>query len=172
MHLRNDCRLAAQTLSKGHPAPKTDWALSIIFRCDESAGPALQALWATPPSDSVALEQLVEASARMLDHRVYLSASTIASSSGNAQSARIGALRVLASFVDAEFYYYPVQLLRPSADSTHGVAYSHGISQVVGAQPITSADVLSIRILIKTLALSDPNPVIRFAAGRFRSPGY
>lgn len=32
--LRNDCRLAAQVLDKGRPAPKYDWALSQIEKCD------------------------------------------------------------------------------------------------------------------------------------------
>lgn len=69
--LRARCRLAVQTLDKGHPAPKSDWALSVIYRCNESGGAALAGLWSAAPSDSVPLEQLVKASSLLLDQRVY-----------------------------------------------------------------------------------------------------
>jgi hypothetical protein len=170
VRLRRDCRLAAQTLAKGHPAPKTDWALTVFFKCDESAGPALQHLWASPTADSVALEQLVQASARVLDQRVYLSVRTVATNIGSPLSTRIAALRVLASMVQASKLYFPTDLLRPSPDSTKGVYFSDGPYQTIGAQPLTVDVNASVGALFVTIAQSDPDPLVRLAAKRL-TPG-
>jgi hypothetical protein len=164
VHLRNDCRLAAQTITTGHPAPKMAWALSIIFMCDESGVPAIQSMWASPPTDSVFLDQLVEASARDLDQRVYISVRTVATNTGSPLGLRIAALRVLASFVDASKFYYPANLLRPSPDSSLTILDDSGLLQVVGSQPLAAGVNADITALFAALAQGDPDPLLRFAA--------
>lgn len=42
--VRNDCRLAAQTLSTGHPAPKVQWAWDMIYTCPEVGSAAAAGL--------------------------------------------------------------------------------------------------------------------------------
>ena len=42
--MRNDCRLAAQTLSTGQPAPKVQWAWDLIPGCPEAGDVAAVAL--------------------------------------------------------------------------------------------------------------------------------
>jgi len=118
VHLRNDCRLAAQTLTKGHPAPKTDWALSIIYLCDASGGPALQALWAAPTVDSVALQQLVTASSKLLDQRVYDAVTATARNTGAPRSVRFAAMRVLAAFVSNTTSINPDDLEKAAPETT------------------------------------------------------
>src|SRR5919198_688104 len=49
IHLRNNCRLAAQVLTTGYPAPHYGWARDIIRECDQSGGPAPAAVWGKPP---------------------------------------------------------------------------------------------------------------------------
>ena len=167
VHARNDCRLAAQTLQKGHPAPKTDWALSIINMCDASGPAALQALWVTPTTDPVALEQLVQASARLLDQRVYLGVVAVAQNTGAARAVRAGALRVLAAFLDNHTQIDQRDLLAsPKTDSTSLSRFSTisgGMGQTVGTQPLAASVPSDVRALFASLALSDPDPVLRHA---------
>lgn len=42
--MRNDCRLAAQMLSTGEPAPKVQWAWEMIYSCPESGSAAAAGL--------------------------------------------------------------------------------------------------------------------------------
>jgi len=130
--LRANCRLAVQTLQQGHPAPKTDWALSVIRLCDESGGPALQALWASAPTDSVALEQLVDASACLLDQRVYSGVMTTARNAVAPRTVRLAALRVLAAVVSPSTVIYPDAIAKPKPDTAvvpTFVSASHGLDR-------------------------------------------
>lgn len=43
VHLRNNCRLAAQVIRTGHPAPRLEWAYSQIPACGAEGGEALAA---------------------------------------------------------------------------------------------------------------------------------
>jgi len=162
--LRSDCRLDAKALSKGHPAPKSDLALSHLVICNESAGLALPSLWAIPPTDSAALEQLVQTSARILDQRVYVSVRKVATNTSSPLGVRVAALRVLASLVESRKLYYPTNWLRPSPDSNLAAVFSHGPYQTVGAEPLEADVSTDIVNLIKTLAQTDPDPLLRFAA--------
>jgi hypothetical protein len=70
-HLRNDCRLAAQVLRSGYPAPRRDWAFETIPRCDESGPVVLAELWRTaPPAEPAALAQLYRATRQFNDRRL------------------------------------------------------------------------------------------------------
>lgn len=168
VHLRNECRLAAQTLHTGHPAPKTDWALSSISFCDESGGPTLQALWASPSTDSAALEQLVVASSRLLDQRVYEAVRAAARDAGLARAVRLAALRVLGAFIDNRTLIVPDHFLKPNPDTSLLIRFakvSGGIAQTVGSHPLPTNASGEIRALFAELARIDTDPVIR-RAGR------
>ncbi len=166
VHLRNDCRLAVQTLQKGHPAPRTDWALSTISFCDESGGVALQALWTAPTTDSTALEQLVGASSRLLDQRVFDGARATLRNAGMPRSVRLAALRVLAAFLDNETQISPDHFLKPNPDTSLLIRFakiSGGIGQTVGSKPLPESASSDIRSLFAEFALADQDPVIRRA---------
>jgi len=166
VHLRNDCRLAAQTLTKGHPAPKTDWALSIIYRCDASGGPALQALWAAPTVDSVALQQLVTASSKLLDQRVYDAVTATARNTGAPRSVRFAAMRVLAAFVSNTTFIDPDDLEKTNPDTTIIKPFSTvsgGLVQFISSVPLSATAPNDIRALFATLARTDADPIVRRA---------
>jgi hypothetical protein len=166
VHLRNDCRLAAQTLTKGHPAPKTDWALSIISFCDASGGAALQAAWVTPTTDSVALEQLVAASSRLLDQRVYDGVAAAARNVAAPRTVRLAALRVLAAFVDNFTLIVADDLTRWGGDTTVHKQFSRvseGMGQTVGSQPLAASVGTDVRALFATLGQADSDPIVRRA---------
>ena len=167
VHLRNECRLAAQTLQKGHPAPKTDWALQMIGRCDESGGPALQALWAAPTTDTVALEKLVRGSERLLDQRVYVAVMAKARDASAPRAVRIGALRVLSAFISNTTEIPQDKLMQmPDSSVTRVFAVaSGGLAQTVGSQPLTLSARDDFLALLSALSRTDPDPVIR-RAGR------
>jgi len=170
VHVRDDCRLAVQVLTKGHPAPKSDWALGIIFTCDQSGGAALQQLWATPPTDSAALDELMWASASLVDQRVYLGVRSAATNVGVPRAARIAALRVLASFIEPAKIHFPPALLLPSSDPNIAVASDHDPLQLIGSQPLDAAAKEGIATVFATLMQGDPDPHVRFAARRLQPP--
>lgn len=167
VHLRNDCRLAAQALQTGHPAPKTDWALQVIYWCDESGGPALQALWAAPTTDIVALEQLVKGSERLLDQRVYVAVMAKARDASAPRAVRIAALRVLSAFIANTTAIDQADLMAmPDSNVTRTFSsIDHGIPQFVGSQPLTLSARSDFLALLLELSRTDPDSVIR-RAGR------
>ncbi|HLA89901.1 MAG TPA: hypothetical protein VJL28_05695 [Gemmatimonadaceae bacterium] len=167
VQLRNDCRLASQTLENGHPAPKSDWALQVIRDCEESAGAALQRVWAAPPADSAALEPLVEASGAMRDQRIYEAVAAVARNAGAAQVVRLSALRVLAAYLDPR-KVVDLDDLRPSRDSG-AVAWADHAHQLTGSQPLDGAAPARIHALFADLAASDPDPVVRYAGRWLRA---
>src|SRR5215218_9644020 len=69
---RNDCRLAAQTLSTGHPSPHYGWALEMAWRCTEAA-PALAAAIAEAATvrDTAFLNALTQPTIQLRDGRVF-----------------------------------------------------------------------------------------------------
>jgi hypothetical protein len=169
--LRADCRQAAQTLQQGHPAPKTDWALSVIRLCNESGGPALQALWTAAPTDSVALEQLVDASSCLLDQHVYSGVMAVARDSGAPRVVRLAALRVLAAYVNPNTVIDPDVLARPKPDTMvvpTFVNQDHGLHQYPGITPMPPTWRNDIRDLFTTLWQTDADPIIHRAGRSLR----
>jgi hypothetical protein len=96
VHLRSNCRLAAQVISTGHPAPRREWALGIIPRCRDG-GPALaQALRAHRTSTSVeSLNSLTWPTIRLRDGQVFSVAMEIAADRSASTPARVFAIRTL-----------------------------------------------------------------------------
>lgn len=169
--LRADCRLAVQTLQKGHPAPKSDWALSVIRRCTESGGSALQALWTSAPSDSAALEQLVAASSRLIDRRIYDGVRATARNQAAPRVVRLAALRVLAAYVDPTKVIRPDDLAMPNPDTAVIMLFastSHGPTQFAGSVPLAPSSRDETRDLFTTLWRADADPVVRRAGKSLR----
>jgi hypothetical protein len=94
---RNNCRLAVQVLTTGHPANKRYWALAYASTCGPVGGSALaHALEqnrssATPES----LEEVVMVSSEFHDATIFRTALDIARDQSSTRVARIQALRVL-----------------------------------------------------------------------------
>lgn len=93
--LRNDCRLAAQVLRTGHPAPRFQWATAVIHRCGvHEAAPALVAALdrLRSSSDSAEVNQVWGQVQYLRDARVYRTAMQVARDKGASMVARMSAL--------------------------------------------------------------------------------
>jgi hypothetical protein len=93
--LRNDCRLAAQVLQKGNPAPHRQWAGAFIQRCgaDEVADANVAALNRLRSSrDTAELKQVWNQLQYVRDARIYRAAVSIAGDRTASVPARVSAL--------------------------------------------------------------------------------
>lgn len=104
-HLRNDCRLAAQVIRTGNPAPRREWALDVIRRCDQSGPQVLADVWrSATPSDPEQLAALFNASRDFNDRRVVDAVADLARRSGAPEEARIYAFALLYSYAVPGLY--------------------------------------------------------------------
>jgi hypothetical protein len=94
---RNDCRLVAQVIRTGYPAPHSEWAREYITRCGAAGGRALaDRLSASRRStDAVLLDQLTKPAARFVDGSLFETAAAIALDETASTEARVFAFRVL-----------------------------------------------------------------------------
>lgn len=99
-HHRNDCRLAAQVLRTGHPAPKRAWAQEYISMCAEEGPAVLADQWRMVSDDSVAVTALVIGSPRIRDARIYNALRSVVDDPNRPDRVRVGAMLVLAQYVD------------------------------------------------------------------------
>jgi len=164
VHLRNDCRLATQTLATGEPGPQREWALQVIGQCAVSGGAALAALWSSPSSDSADLERIYAASARIRDEQIFNAVRAVSLNTAVPTLTRLAALRVLAAYVNHriltsfEFLTPPViPGVRPRGYRDHGMP-------IDGSSPLHPGAAQEIRDLLRSLAASDPDPRVRYAA--------
>jgi hypothetical protein len=158
--LTRDCAVASKALG-ADAAPNVDWAFETIRWCDETGPAVLAKLWATPPSDAVQLDHLVQASASLLDQRLF-DAVMARAKVGSPLAARVAAFRVLAMYLD-EFVWIRQRDLETARDTSavrlFGVN-TGGAGQSIGSQPPSRTYAAEIRTLLRSL-VSDPDPIIR-----------
>jgi hypothetical protein len=93
---RNDCRLAAQVLSTGNPAPRYRWALEMAWHCPDAAPAIAQRLEASASSrDTAALNALTAPTIQLRDGRIFAAAIRIAGDKAASREARVFAIRTL-----------------------------------------------------------------------------
>lgn len=94
---RNDCRLAVQVLTTGHPANKRYWALAYVQRCGAEGGSALAYALEQNRNNGQpeAVEEVVMVTSRFHDAAIFRTALDIARDESSTKPARIQALRVL-----------------------------------------------------------------------------
>jgi hypothetical protein len=94
---RNDCRLVAQVLTTGHPAPKTDWAFTIVGNCGDEGIQALSAgiLSMKSSLDTGILAGLSQQARYYHDGSIFASALTVAGDPSASIPARIYSLLTL-----------------------------------------------------------------------------
>ena len=92
---RNDCRLAAQIVATGHPAPHEAWALELITGCGSQGGAALAAAVraARQSGDVEALDRLTGSALYIRDAQLFAAALEVAADAGASVPARAFALR-------------------------------------------------------------------------------
>jgi hypothetical protein len=93
---RDDCRLAAQVLSHGRPAPRYEWALQMAWRCPEAAsalGEEMEKM--ATVRDTAVLNALTQPTIQLRDGRLFDTALRVASDKHASTEARIFAIRTL-----------------------------------------------------------------------------
>jgi hypothetical protein len=114
VHHVNDCRLAAQTLSTGNPAPKMQWSLSVIWSCGDhgvvgtSIAAALTRLRTS--SDTGQLLPLARATLGLVDGDVYAAAFAVAGDGSASATARAVSLLLVLTQVQPEDVVFFAQL--------------------------------------------------------------
>lgn len=167
-HLRNDCRLAAQVLATGHPAPRRAWALQRIDLCDRSGPAVLIQMWSRVPPTRAALEELEVPSTRLRDRRVYVALSEIAQNASEPSLKRIIALDVLAWYAAPNRGMPLDELLDPRPDSVRSIRltavdYS---PHTVGAEPLPETITDDVTGLLRNIANGEPTSAVGVAASR------
>lgn len=161
---RNDCRLAAQVLTHGQPAKKRSWAMNLISSCPEHAGPALATLWREATEDTLALQALFWRSYYVRDHRIYEAASQVLRDEGNPPLVRLTAMGVLASYYDPHTILDLEQMQVPSEHNPQwwpAWAYLADEGGVPGSEPLEPETETSTMDLVREIAGSDPNAMLR-----------
>ena len=166
---RDDCRLATQILTPGIPTPHRSWARGYISSCPEQGPEILVRLWESASSDSSEVVYLERATARLRDARLYKRLHTMALDRGRSDLVRVGALLVLAKYVDPHNAMW-FSDLRPPTGSISRVplitAWSTNGAQVVGAVPLQSPIAQPVLELFERISMepgTESHPV-RFAA--------
>jgi hypothetical protein len=114
VHHMTDCRLAAQTLSTGNPAPKMQWSLSVIWSCGDhgvvgtSIAAALTRLRTS--SDTGQLLPLARATLGLVDGDVYAAAFAVAGDGSASATARAVSLLLVLTQVQPEDVVFFAQL--------------------------------------------------------------
>jgi hypothetical protein len=121
-HLRNDCRLAYQVLTKGVPAGRTEWALGKIPRCGPLAGQAvvatISALSQPGGAEQNSADALIGAVWGLQDAVLLNGALDIAQDPSKSDVARVEALRVLYGLIDPAAYVSYAALATRSREET------------------------------------------------------
>lgn len=162
VHVRNECRLAAQVLTTGEPAPHYRWALGYVIRCDESGPPALATLWgrlSDPDRDD--LEFLSYNTSRLRDQRILEAVVTVAQDPGRHTLVRLAAFQVLVSYFDTGYV---------SIDALEAPPAVRVMPRMIdfvpsdGAEPLRSDAEETILAVMQDLAQGDPDPTVQRAA--------
>ena len=166
-HVQNDCRLAAQVLETGHPAPHYEWALEFIARCEETGAPVLAALWLRA-ADTEQLNSLFLSSYLLRDARITDAVIEAAQNRALPRLVRLNAIRVLAGHAVPEFLLSIPDLLRLENDSVRSLFPSVDHVRVRnGDRPVDQA---TIRGIVEALGRirNDADADVAAAAARTR----
>jgi hypothetical protein len=171
VHLRNDCRLAAQVLDTGQPANRRDWALHTIWLCGEEGPPILARMWSQAKTDSARAESVLDLSSRLRDSRIADAATAVARDASSPDAARLAAIILLIRYADP-YSGLSVRLLavpdgwtpgRPVRTLSGGRS-PHAIYQTGGASPLPAGFSGDVIRTLRSLATSDPSVRVRYAS--------
>ncbi|HEU5175032.1 MAG TPA: hypothetical protein VFT96_09780 [Gemmatimonadaceae bacterium] len=168
VHLRNNCRLAAQVLETGYPPPHRGWALDQILACEQTGGTALATVWRVAPVDRSALARLMYASRAMRDERVFAATAEVAEDPARPTLVRLAAMNVLTSFADSVLMARLEVLENPPPFYVLGRVLDFPITP--GAEPLTGDTPERVMTLFSALATRDRDPVV-VAAARYLHKG-
>jgi hypothetical protein len=166
---RNDCRLAAQVLRTGNPAGRRDWALGQISSCEAEGPVVLAEQWRGIAPGGPQLERLVRATWRIRDRRIYQQLRETAEDPSRPAAMRVGAMLVLARYVDPASALWLSDLVPP--DSIRRIpllaATTTSYAQLTGPEPLPGpigASVLDVLEGIASARSTEPREVWYAAA--------
>lgn len=162
---QNDCRLAAQVVRTGHPAPRREWAYTIVQECEESGPAAIAAMWMgsrRPDADEFPL--LIRATRTLRDRRIYAALRSFGQTPSADVDARLYALALLVVYATpVALIFHPSDLRSPPDGPTPLGGFVTHSDTVLGSEPV--GDVREeLRTYYQELKESDPDSVIRNAA--------
>lgn len=163
VQVRNDCRLAAQIIRTGQPAPHRAWALSAITRCDESGATTLADVWrGALPTDNDSLGQLAAAT-RFFPKRVILEALTaVAESRARSTASRVHAISLIAGFARPGVYLDARDVFEPKPGRLPRIWTASGDQEWQDQGEL--ADILPEARTLLTRVTSDSDPIVAHAA--------
>ena len=163
-HLRNDCRLAGQVLRTGNPAPRYEWAMDAIRRCDVSGPVTLASVWReAAPSDTTELGRLFNATRDFNDRRVVDAVADAARRRDAPETTRVYAFALLFNYAVPGRYIIIQQLLQPGEFPPRVRYFTHddrgdSTRAVLGdLRPEVSA-------LLRSVAVAEPGSRVGVAA--------
>ncbi|MBA3889800.1 MAG: hypothetical protein H0X64_04650 [Gemmatimonadaceae bacterium] len=164
VRLRNECRLAAQVLATGKPAPHRAEALALLPVCGSIAIPAMQHLWSLDTLPRHELDALAFASKTSLSDAVLRTLVQVAESHTRPSRIRATALSVLVSVAFPDRDITPDELTTelPAGRRLIVPYRSHPYGQY-GRRDLTVAPAGELAALVTRLE-QDPKPEIRRAA--------
>jgi hypothetical protein len=172
VHLRNDCRLAAQVLRTGQPATKTSWAWAVISLCANDGPPVLAELWASVSSDdSARAETVLNASSRLRDQRIADAARRVAMNPANTDAVRLSGIILLIRYADPHSGLAVPLLVAPDGWTPgrrvrmiSGGWGPHKIPQTEGEVPLGADFGNSVVSLLRAIAGGDSSHRIQYVA--------
>jgi hypothetical protein len=170
VHKRNNCRLAAQVLDSGEPHTRIVWARAYIVDCEEEGPAFFSTQWASAPSDTASLRQLIASSTRVRDARVYAVLRQTVLDGSRPDAVRVAAMIALTRYVNPHIVIDLCHLQAPAGEADPVVRLQGGstvdVVQVPGAQPFgaVTAEVLSLLRGIASARDSEPRAVWYAAA--------
>lgn len=170
-HLRNDCRLAAQVLRTGHPAPRRQWALDAIRRCDTSGPEVLASVWReAPPADTIELGRLFNATRDFNDRRVVDAVADLARRGDAAETTRIYAFALLFNYAVPGSYIETGALLRGARP---GISFVTHDDRARDTRAILGDLRPGVREILNSVAAAEPDSRVGIAAATvLRNLGY
>jgi Tfp pilus assembly protein PilV len=152
--LKNDCRIAAQTVESGAPESRTEWAFNQIALCGAEAASAVASSWSTTMSGNL-VRSRETCSARIADARVLAAVVTAGTSATRSPEERISALAVMTQllqpgrFIGAAFWENPEQ-------SSFG--FNGDLAIAAGDQPISATEREGAVRALEAMAASARDP--------------
>jgi len=161
---RNNCRLAEQVLSTGHPAPREDWALGIAWSCPQIAPTLARALTAARAfTDTAYLNALTAPFVRVRDGSVFSAAMNLAQDPSASVPARVAAIRTLMFAVRPGWFVDFAWLMNPSTAYCFLPPSPH--SEILNGTPLPDDYVAQVRTLAARLQNDSGEPrIVRSAA--------
>lgn len=151
-HLRNECRLAAQVVTTGNPAPKATWARGFLFSCAHLEVATVMTLWDRAADTDADVDYLISLSARVLDDRLARHLTGIATDRRRPARHRVGAIAVLGEYVRPSLSYNLTSLaLPPSEADRMYVPLATSVHRVRrrGVVPLTSGTLEAIPSVLR-----------------------